>query len=246
MRHTLRYQQHDLELTEGEFVIGRASSSQLSLDDPLVSRNHARLQVTPESVVIEDLGSRNGVRVNGEPIRGPCKLSHGDVILIGSQEMKLQARRDAVADTLVQPPTQRGNVFGLLGILADKALGLGRADEAERLVGQQLDELLAALEAGRPVSPDSVERASDIAVRLAGATLNSRWTDFVFRAYAALGRACPLTIVDELYTVLRRVKQPSPNTLRNYLEVLRGLELGPAERFLLSRLEGLERLVSAR
>jgi len=46
--------------------------------------------------------------------------------------------------------------------------------------------------------------------------------------------------------VVRKVRQPAPTALRGYLAVLRDLELGPAERFLLGRLEGLERLIGAR
>ncbi|MDB5216784.1 MAG: hypothetical protein JWO86_4711, partial [Myxococcaceae bacterium] len=41
MRFRLRYLQHDLELNEGTFAVGRNASCQLSLDDPLVSRRHA-------------------------------------------------------------------------------------------------------------------------------------------------------------------------------------------------------------
>ena len=49
--------------------------------------------------------------------------------------------------------------------------------------------------------------------------------------------------MEELYAVMRKIKQPSRAALRRYLEVLRetSVELGPAERFLVSRLEGLER-----
>lgn len=246
MRHTLRYRHHDLELSEGEFIIGRASSCQLSLDDPLVSRHHARLQVTGDSVLIEDLGSRNGVRVNNERIQGRSVLSHGDQIVIGSQEMVLSAQRHAAADTLVQPPAQRSHAFGLLGMLAEKALGLGRGEEAERLVGQQLEQLLSDLRAGRAVPPESVERAAELAVNIAAATNSARWADYALEAYGALGRPCPVALVDQLYTVMRRVKQATPHALRDYIGVLQRLELGPAERFLLSRLEGLDRLLWSR
>ena len=68
MRFRLRYMNHDLELNEGEFVVGRNASCQLSLDDPLVSRRHATFIVHADAVTVEDLGSRNGVSVNGERI----------------------------------------------------------------------------------------------------------------------------------------------------------------------------------
>jgi len=89
MRFRLRYLQHDLELTEGEFVVGRNASCQLSLDDPLVSRRHAVLTVLNGLVTVEDLGSRNGVLVNGQRIEGRAPLQGGDRILIGAQEMTL-------------------------------------------------------------------------------------------------------------------------------------------------------------
>jgi hypothetical protein len=101
MKHTLRYNDHDMDLPEGEFVIGRAANCQLSLDDPLVSRNHATLSVTTDNVVVADLGSRNGVRVNGDRIDGKRTLIHGDQISIGSQDMTLMSRREFGADTLI-------------------------------------------------------------------------------------------------------------------------------------------------
>lgn len=246
MKYTLRYQQRDFELEEGEFVVGRATTCQLSLDDPVASRTHARFVISDAGVTLEDLGSRNGVKVNGQRIAAATPLRHGDQIVIGSQELLLLARREMSVDTLVQMPTNERDPFGLLGALADKALGMGRGDEAERLIGQQLEHLLQEVEAGTQRDLEVVDRAAAHALRIAASTQSARWTDFLFRLYTAQKRLCPAAIVDELYTVLRHVHRPRPNGLRVYLDVLRTLELGPAERFLLNRLEGLERLVSAR
>lgn len=247
MRHSLRYNDHDIELPPGEFVIGRAANCQLSLDDPLVSRNHATLTVTPEAVVLADLGSRNGVRVNSGRIEGKRALSHGDQISIGSQSMTLLSRRELVADTLIQGP-ERASTFGLLGILADKALAMGRGDEAEKLLFEQLDQLLVDAQRGVTVSSETAERAAEYALKLAIATANGRWVDYIFRLHSALGRMCVGHVVDELYTVLRKVKSVNLPALREYLQGLReqSKNLGPADRFLLSRLEGLERLAAAK
>jgi len=247
MRHSLRYNDHDIYLPPGEFVIGRAASCQLSLDDPLVSRNHATLTVTPEAVVLADLGSRNGVRVNSDRVEGKRALSHGDQISIGSQDMTLLSRRELVADTLIQGP-ERASTFGLLGILADKALAMGRGDEAEKLLFEQLDQLLIDAQRGVTISSETAERASEYSLKLAIATSNGRWVDYIFRLYTALGRMCAGSIVDELYTVLRKVKAVNLPVLREYLDRLheRTANLGPADRFLLSRLEGLERLAAAK
>ena len=57
--------------------------------DGLVSRRHALLQIEPDVVVVKDLGSRNGVAVNGVRIDGECPLQHMDRVYIGSQELVL-------------------------------------------------------------------------------------------------------------------------------------------------------------
>ena len=106
-RFRLRYQSTNLEMPLGEFAIGRSSSCNLALADGLVSRKHAVLHVGPESVVVEDLGSRNGVAVNGVRIKSPRRLAHMDRVYIGSQELvmidaaKLRDRGAATADYVV-------------------------------------------------------------------------------------------------------------------------------------------------
>ena len=248
MKHSLRYADKDIDLPEGEFVIGRAATCQLSLDDPLVSRNHATLTVSSDNVIVADLGSRNGVRVNGERIESKRALIHGDQISIGSQDMVVMSRREFAADTLIQAPTQRAATFGLLGILADKALAMGKGEEAEKLLFEQLDQLLVDAQRGVNVPTETLERASDYALKLGSATSNGRWVDYIFKLHSALGRPCTAPVVDELYTVLRKVRAVNLTVLRDYLESLKDLSgsFGPADRFLLSRIEGLERLAAAK
>ena len=73
-------------------MIGRSAGCQLVLDDPLVSRRHAQLVVGPEAARLDDLGSVNGVFVNGEAVKGSRLLMPGDRIVIGKQEMILRAQ----------------------------------------------------------------------------------------------------------------------------------------------------------
>jgi pSer/pThr/pTyr-binding forkhead associated (FHA) protein len=251
MKFRLRYQQHDLELSEGEFMIGRSAACQLSLDDPLVSRNHARLLVTADGVTLHDLGSRNGVRVNGERVTGTRQLSHGDVLSVGSQQLTLLVKRDKSAVTQTQAraaPTHRLNALGVLGSLADKAVALGRGDEAERILTVPLGDLMQSVRAGAASPPESVDRAARYAAVLAATTGKASWFDYVVELYAELGRPCPAEIVDELYSVLRKVGAVDLKLLRSYVELLRAkaASLGPAERFLLNRIEGLERIAALR
>ncbi|HSC85845.1 MAG TPA: FHA domain-containing protein [Polyangiaceae bacterium] len=86
-RFRIRFLVHEIDLPVGEIVIGRSAGCQLTLDDPLVSRNHARLVIDSARATIEDLGSRNGVRVNGRAIDVPTELVDGDRVRIGTQQL---------------------------------------------------------------------------------------------------------------------------------------------------------------
>lgn len=245
----LRYQQHDFELSQGRFLIGRSTECQLSLDDPLVSRQHAALTVDGAEVTLEDLGSRNGVRLNGRRIEGPERLAHGDRLTIGTQEMLVMSAQAAHAQTIARPEaTQtRSQTFELLGTLAEKAIALGRGDEAERILGNHLAHLMEDAAEGHPPSAELCERAALFAVRLAATTSRARWFDYVVKLYAEVGHACPASVVDELYAVLPRVGQVDLGGLRSYIASLRRRpHVGPAERFLVGRIEGLERVAAVK
>lgn len=76
-------------LKPGEFQLGRESSCQFILNDPSVSRLHARLvRSENSSCTIEDLGSRNGTFINDLRIEEPTILEHGDVIRVGNVLIK--------------------------------------------------------------------------------------------------------------------------------------------------------------
>ena len=68
-------------------LIGRAPECDVVIDDPLVSRHHARITCDVGEALFEDLGSRNGSRVNGSAVLEPKLLEHGDRIQIGSREL---------------------------------------------------------------------------------------------------------------------------------------------------------------
>jgi pSer/pThr/pTyr-binding forkhead associated (FHA) protein len=68
--------------------VGRATSKaevDIALQDPSVSRQHARLELVETSWVLYDLGSANGTQVNGTPVNEKGRnLRDGDVIAFGS------------------------------------------------------------------------------------------------------------------------------------------------------------------
>ena len=63
--------------------VGRAWGAQARLNDPSVSRRHARITARGESYCLEDLGGPNGVFVNGVRLQAPFALSNGDLIEVG-------------------------------------------------------------------------------------------------------------------------------------------------------------------
>jgi hypothetical protein len=86
-RYRLRFLLQEFDLPAGDTLIGRGPDCRITLVDPLVSRHHARIRIGAELATFEDLGSRNGSRVNGRLIRSPQVLSDGDRIRIGTQEL---------------------------------------------------------------------------------------------------------------------------------------------------------------
>jgi predicted component of type VI protein secretion system len=143
---------------------------------------------------------------------------------------------------------RRADAFNLLGGVAEKALAMGRADEAERLLASPLADVVEASRAGKRLSPWLVDMAARFAAKLATATAKGAWADYVIELYDAQLRPCPAPVVDELYNAFRKVNAIDLVRLRGYVARMREKQasLGPAERFLLQRLEGLERLAALR
>jgi FHA domain len=75
-----------------EVTIGRAPGATLRLEDPSVSRLHARISAAGR---IEDAGSSHGTYVDGARLNGPLALRDGARIRIGDQEIGVERRRDS-------------------------------------------------------------------------------------------------------------------------------------------------------
>ncbi|HTA12361.1 MAG TPA: DUF3662 and FHA domain-containing protein [Solirubrobacteraceae bacterium] len=86
-RALLAYGGRRLIVPPGGATIGRSRECDVVLDDAGISRRHAQLTPGPQGWLVEDLGSTNGVRVNGEPLRGRRALTPGDRVELGSTEV---------------------------------------------------------------------------------------------------------------------------------------------------------------
>jgi FhaA, N-terminal domain/FHA domain len=76
---------------EETVVIGRLPECALSVNDPNVSRRHAEVRPSGTEVVVVDLGSTNGTKVNGRRITGEQSLVDGDIISVGATHLRFEA-----------------------------------------------------------------------------------------------------------------------------------------------------------
>jgi class 3 adenylate cyclase len=128
------------DLGEGVTQVGRADENDIVLSGDLVSRKHCRIHVKNDGVVFEDLGSRNGTKLNGEPVVGSVDLKAGDVVGIGENQLALKRLRNAEAlDTEMIDTAAGGKIkrFGR-GVDINEAVMLAR-DIKESSVLRALD-----------------------------------------------------------------------------------------------------------
>jgi predicted component of type VI protein secretion system len=68
-----------------KFIVGRAEDCHLKPRSEVISRYHCAILVG-DDVVVRDLGSKNGVHLNGEKINAEQKLKNGDLLVVGPLE----------------------------------------------------------------------------------------------------------------------------------------------------------------
>jgi hypothetical protein len=83
----LRYEGKTAVLPSGGGVIGRSRECDVVLSDQNVSRKHAEVRPSGGKWIVKDLGSTNGVKVNGRRITGPQSLKPGDTIELGTSTL---------------------------------------------------------------------------------------------------------------------------------------------------------------
>jgi len=83
---TLSFDGTRYEVKQRRVVIGRSRDCDIQLADTNVSRRHAELRQEGASYWIIDLGSTNGIEVNGKRVKR-AKLTDGDTITLGSTEV---------------------------------------------------------------------------------------------------------------------------------------------------------------
>lgn len=128
-------------LLRDEVTIGREKGNTIRLTERNVSRLHARLIRRNGSYIVEDLGSYNGVTVNGERIEARTKLSAGDQLGIGDYDLAFQsdAMKSSSLDPSREPKSQPPPRLVVLGepaagaefTLGKPTLRIGRDDRLD-------------------------------------------------------------------------------------------------------------------
>jgi hypothetical protein len=202
----------DYELSRGDLFIGRDSTAQIVLEDPLVSRLHARIVVGADRrVTLEDLQSANGIFINGTRLtRLSTLLADGDRILLGTTEISLFGARGSITEApapLIPPSsrqplstalgqartsncratiaTGRTDPSSLVGHFAETLMASGQVLEAVQTLSDHLHSLLKGAKAGLIVPMRILENATHQALLLYSWTERATWIDYVFEIHLA-------------------------------------------------------------
>jgi DNA-binding winged helix-turn-helix (wHTH) protein len=94
----------------GAVVLGREPGCEVVISNRQVSRYHARLTSSPEGVILEDLGSKNGTHYNGNPLSSPVVLKDGDLFQVALVQEFMFLSSDATMP-LTEPLAQQGRLM---------------------------------------------------------------------------------------------------------------------------------------
>jgi len=120
----------------GALTLGRSAECDISIATDEISRHHAKLQVVPDGVMVEDLGSANGTFVNGLRVHGPTLMKPGDELrldtvrfmLVSPDQMQASApspRSEAPTVVVAQPKTGGSGMWLVAGLVVAGVIVVG-------------------------------------------------------------------------------------------------------------------------
>ena len=95
----VRWAGRELTLQEGSHLIGRGPDCAITIDQPSVSRVHARLRIARGGMAIEDLRSKNGTFVGASRLTEPHLLADGEEIRVGDLTLTFHAHASLRTET---------------------------------------------------------------------------------------------------------------------------------------------------
>lgn len=88
---------HRVEVGPSPVMLGRGSDAEVAIMAPTVSRHHAVLRGHHGEVWVEDVGSKSGSRLNGEPLQSARRIRPGDTLELGGVRLKVRYGLDPTA-----------------------------------------------------------------------------------------------------------------------------------------------------
>ncbi len=178
-----------IPLPPSGLTIGRSQENLLWLDEPEISRRHARLDVAPEGerVELRDLGSTNGLYVNGRKVEArlePALLRSGDVLRVGGHAFKVK-RLDPLERQYHEAVMTQTTVDPLTGV-SNRATVLHQLEKHHELARRHkrpLTLILADLDHFKRINDTYGHAAGDEVLRAFGGLLTGRLrgSDYVGR-----------------------------------------------------------------
>ena len=109
IRFWLVWNERVIVLEDGDNTVGRDPQCTVWLDASGVSRRHARIRTArgDATVLLQDLGSKNGTLVQDSPIKGQVRLTDGAVIQIGSVQLQLRVWSEGKSPETERIPLKR-------------------------------------------------------------------------------------------------------------------------------------------
>ena len=127
-------------LAAGTYVLGRAGTSDIRLENRAISAQHAQLTVTPGGLMVEDLGSTNGTAINGNAIRKE-RLQIGDTVSFADEVFRLEDARHPVPYASASEQTVIASAAAVAEAMSSAAHGF-RAEGARKPLHRRLIPLL--------------------------------------------------------------------------------------------------------
>ena len=116
------------------FTIGRSPESNLTINNPNLSRHHALIENVHDCMHISDCGSRNGTMVNSRLVTSAVELHDGDVITLGGAcDIAVALRRETAASisSWLDPPVIAGAAAVLILLVAGALLIASMRNDSE-------------------------------------------------------------------------------------------------------------------